>query len=140
MTFITLFTFFLFFSHALSLSLYIYGTVYLCHRWTKPSNWYWTQGFYLCRGYNIARGKWGRGEGHVDGPIQDTKVSNDFDKVYIGSSCSLMVIDKVLKWKQIPIVCLYRVFIVQKVTVEQENVSINHFIWNVNIEFIRKDI
>lgn len=49
------------------------------------------------RGYNIARGKWGRGEGHVDGPIQDTKVSNDFDKVYIGSSCSLMVIDKVLK-------------------------------------------
>ena len=59
-------------------SLYIYGAVYLCHRWTKSSNWY------LCRGYNIARGKWGRGEGHVDGPIQDTKVSNDFDKVYIG--------------------------------------------------------
>ena len=42
----------------------------------------------------IAGGKWGRGGGHVDGPSEDAKFSNDFDVVYIGSSCSLLVIDR----------------------------------------------
>ncbi|XP_071717365.1 uncharacterized protein [Rutidosis leptorrhynchoides] len=40
-------------------------------------------------------GKVGRGGGgHVDGPSEDAKFSNDFDVVYIGSSCSLLVIDR----------------------------------------------
>ncbi|KAI3816811.1 hypothetical protein L1987_16516 [Smallanthus sonchifolius] len=38
-------------------------------------------------------GKSGRG-GHVDGPSEDARFSNDFDVVYIGSSCSLLVIDR----------------------------------------------
>ncbi|KAK9063441.1 hypothetical protein SSX86_017311 [Deinandra increscens subsp. villosa] len=38
-------------------------------------------------------GKMGRG-GHVDGPSEDAKFSNDFDVLYIGSSCSLLVIDR----------------------------------------------
>ncbi|KAL2523363.1 NHL domain-containing protein [Forsythia ovata] len=42
----------------------------------------------------IAGGKVGRGGGHVDGPSEDAKFSNDFDVVYIGSSCSLLVIDR----------------------------------------------
>ncbi|GAV69340.1 NHL domain-containing protein [Cephalotus follicularis] len=42
----------------------------------------------------IAGGKWGRGGGHADGPSEDAKFSNDFDVVYIGSSCSLLVIDR----------------------------------------------
>ncbi|KAH0984805.1 hypothetical protein GBA52_011982 [Prunus armeniaca] len=42
----------------------------------------------------IAGGKWGRGGGHVDGPSEDAKFSSDFDVVYIGSSCSLLVIDR----------------------------------------------
>ncbi|KAL3501214.1 hypothetical protein ACH5RR_035663 [Cinchona calisaya] len=42
----------------------------------------------------IAGGKKGRGGGHVDGPSEDAKFSNDFDVVYIGSSCSLLVIDR----------------------------------------------
>ncbi|GMN41654.1 hypothetical protein TIFTF001_010877 [Ficus carica] len=42
----------------------------------------------------IAGGKWGRGGGHVDGPSEDAKFSDDFDVVYIGSSCSLLVIDR----------------------------------------------
>ena len=41
----------------------------------------------------IAGGKGGRG-GHVDGPSEDAKFSNDFDVLYIGSSCSLLVIDR----------------------------------------------
>lgn len=41
----------------------------------------------------IAGGKSGRG-GHVDGPSEDARFSNDFDVVYIGSSCSLLVIDR----------------------------------------------
>nr|GEX13039.1 six-bladed beta-propeller, TolB-like protein [Tanacetum cinerariifolium] len=41
----------------------------------------------------IAGGKVGRG-GHVDGPSEDAKFSNDFDVLYIGSSCSLLVIDR----------------------------------------------
>ncbi|XP_047321918.1 uncharacterized protein LOC124925847 isoform X2 [Impatiens glandulifera] len=42
----------------------------------------------------IAGGKVGRGAGHVDGPSEDAKFSNDFDVFYIGSSCSLLVIDR----------------------------------------------
>ncbi|XP_075495822.1 uncharacterized protein LOC142533090 [Primulina tabacum] len=42
----------------------------------------------------IAGGKRGRGGGHVDGPSEDAKFSNDFDVIYIGSSCSLLVIDR----------------------------------------------
>ncbi|PQM32914.1 uncharacterized protein Pyn_00805 [Prunus yedoensis var. nudiflora] len=42
----------------------------------------------------IAGGKSGRGGGHVDGPSEDAKFSSDFDVVYIGSSCSLLVIDR----------------------------------------------
>ncbi|KAA8530257.1 hypothetical protein F0562_004966 [Nyssa sinensis] len=42
----------------------------------------------------IAGGKWGRGGGHIDGPSEDAKFSNDFDVVYIGSSCSLLVVDR----------------------------------------------
>ncbi|CAK7326965.1 unnamed protein product [Dovyalis caffra] len=41
----------------------------------------------------IAGGKWGRGS-HVDGASEDAKFSNDFDVVYIGSSCSLLVVDR----------------------------------------------
>ena len=39
-------------------------------------------------------GKWSRGGGYVDGPSEDAKFSNDFDVVYVGSSCSLLVIDR----------------------------------------------
>ncbi|PIN24949.1 hypothetical protein CDL12_02337 [Handroanthus impetiginosus] len=42
----------------------------------------------------IAGGKRGRGGGHVDGPSEDAKFSNDFDVLYLGSSCSLLVIDR----------------------------------------------
>ncbi|GKV22840.1 hypothetical protein SLEP1_g32661 [Rubroshorea leprosula] len=42
----------------------------------------------------IAGGKWSRGGGHVDGPSEDAKFSDDFDVVYIGSSCSLLIIDR----------------------------------------------
>ncbi|XP_062106814.1 uncharacterized protein LOC133818121 isoform X1 [Humulus lupulus] len=42
----------------------------------------------------IAGGKWGRGGDHVDGPSEDAKFSDDFDVVYIGSSCSLLIIDR----------------------------------------------
>ncbi|KAI3452405.1 hypothetical protein Pfo_009070 [Paulownia fortunei] len=42
----------------------------------------------------IAGGKLGRGGGHVDGPSEDAKFSDDFDVVYIGSSCTLLVIDR----------------------------------------------
>ncbi|CAN6727215.1 unnamed protein product [Malus baccata var. baccata] len=42
----------------------------------------------------IAGGKLGRGGSHVDGPSEDAKFSDDFDVVYIGSSCSLLVIDR----------------------------------------------
>uniref|UniRef100_A0A199UBB8 SMP-30/Gluconolactonase/LRE-like region domain-containing protein n=1 Tax=Manihot esculenta TaxID=3983 RepID=A0A199UBB8_MANES len=42
----------------------------------------------------IAGGKWVDGDDHVDGPSEDAKFSNDFDVVYIGSSCSLFVIDR----------------------------------------------
>ncbi|XP_074295963.1 uncharacterized protein LOC141623705 isoform X2 [Silene latifolia] len=43
----------------------------------------------------IAGGKWSqRGGGHVDGPSEEAKFSSDFDVVYVGSSCSLLVIDR----------------------------------------------
>ncbi|CAN1816857.1 hypothetical protein LINPERHAP1_LOCUS27888, partial [Linum perenne] len=43
----------------------------------------------------IAGGKRGNGGGsHVDGASEDAKFSNDFDVVYMGSSCSLLVIDR----------------------------------------------
>ncbi|KAL3526435.1 hypothetical protein ACH5RR_011091 [Cinchona calisaya] len=42
----------------------------------------------------IAGGKGFRGGGHVDGPSEDAKFSDDFDVVYIGSSCSLLVVDR----------------------------------------------
>ncbi len=50
--------------------------------------------FLLAGVTTIAGGKLGRGGGHVDGPSEDAKFSNDFDVVYIGSSCSLLVIDR----------------------------------------------
>ncbi|KAL8142390.1 hypothetical protein V2J09_015422 [Rumex salicifolius] len=42
----------------------------------------------------IAGGKRSRGGDHVDGPSEEAKFSNDFDVVYVGSSCSLLVIDR----------------------------------------------
>ncbi|XP_057541743.1 uncharacterized protein LOC130820405 isoform X2 [Amaranthus tricolor] len=42
----------------------------------------------------IAGGKWNHKGGHVDGPSDEAKFSNDFDVVYVGSSCSLLVIDR----------------------------------------------
>ncbi|KAA8548075.1 hypothetical protein F0562_004664 [Nyssa sinensis] len=42
----------------------------------------------------IAGGNGGREAGHVDGPSEDAKFSNDFDVLYIKSSCSLLVIDR----------------------------------------------
>ncbi|XP_020275077.1 uncharacterized protein LOC109849616 isoform X3 [Asparagus officinalis] len=41
----------------------------------------------------IAGGKWNRG-GHIDGPSEEAKFSNDFEVVYIASSCSLLVVDR----------------------------------------------
>lgn len=50
---------------------------------------------FICTGVTtIAGGKWGKGGGHVDGPSEDAKFSDDFDVIYIGSSCSLLVIDR----------------------------------------------
>ncbi|KAE8711696.1 NHL domain-containing protein isoform 2 [Hibiscus syriacus] len=42
----------------------------------------------------IAGGKLSLGGGHVDRPSEDAKFSDDFDVVYVGSSCSLLVIDR----------------------------------------------
>lgn len=43
----------------------------------------------------IAGGKWSRGGGgHVDGPSEEAKFSDDFDIYYIRSSCSLLVLDR----------------------------------------------
>lgn len=42
----------------------------------------------------IAGGTLSRGGGHVDGPSEDAKFSNDFDVVYVGSTCSLLVVDR----------------------------------------------
>lgn len=49
---------------------------------------------HICQGITtIAGGKWNRG-GHIDGASEDAKFSTDFEVVYIGSSCSLLVIDR----------------------------------------------
>lgn len=54
-----------------------------------------TQSHAFCAGVTtIAGGKWGHAGGHVDGPSEDAKFSNDFDVVYVGSSCSLLVVDR----------------------------------------------
>ncbi|XP_010524312.1 PREDICTED: uncharacterized protein LOC104802407 isoform X2 [Tarenaya hassleriana] len=43
----------------------------------------------------IAGGRRGRGgSGHIDGPAEDAKFSDDFDLVYVSGSCSLLVIDR----------------------------------------------
>ncbi|XP_021889695.1 uncharacterized protein LOC110808494 [Carica papaya] len=42
----------------------------------------------------IAGGKWGKGVGHVDGPSEDAKFSDDFDVIYIRSSCSILIVDR----------------------------------------------
>ena len=48
----------------------------------------------FCTGVTtIAGGKRGYAGGHVDGPSEDAKFSNDFDVVYVCSSCSLLVVD-----------------------------------------------
>ncbi|KAK2365639.1 NHL domain-containing protein [Trifolium repens] len=39
-------------------------------------------------------GKRGQVGGHVDGPSEDAKFSNDFDVVYVRTSCSLLVVDR----------------------------------------------
>lgn len=41
----------------------------------------------------IAGGRRRSGE-HKDGPSEDAKFSNDFDLVYVGSSCSLLIVDR----------------------------------------------
>ncbi|KAF5792137.1 putative six-bladed beta-propeller, TolB [Helianthus annuus] len=42
----------------------------------------------------IAGGNWARGTGHIDGPSDNAKFSDDFDIIYVGSSCSILVIDR----------------------------------------------
>jgi len=41
-----------------------------------------------------ASGKRSRGGGHVDGPSDEAQFFDDFDVVHVGSSCSLLVIDR----------------------------------------------
>ncbi|KAI3665946.1 hypothetical protein L6452_44581 [Arctium lappa] len=42
----------------------------------------------------IAGGNWVRGSGHIDGPSDSVKFSNDFDVQYVASSCSILVVDR----------------------------------------------
>jgi hypothetical protein len=50
--------------------------------------------FILFKGITtIAGGKWSMG-GHMDGPSEDAKLSNDFEVVYMSGSCSLLVVDR----------------------------------------------
>ncbi|XP_023765567.1 uncharacterized protein LOC111914057 [Lactuca sativa] len=42
----------------------------------------------------IAGGNWARGTGHIDGPSENAKFSDDFDVKYVASSCSILVIDR----------------------------------------------
>ncbi|KAK9053988.1 hypothetical protein SSX86_025063 [Deinandra increscens subsp. villosa] len=42
----------------------------------------------------IAGGNMARGTGHIDGPSDNARFSDDFDIVYISSSCSILVIDR----------------------------------------------
>ncbi|KAL9325230.1 hypothetical protein ACSQ67_005875 [Phaseolus vulgaris] len=46
------------------------------------------------RGHDNCGRKMEPGRGHVDGPSEEAKFSDDFDVVYVGSSCSLLVIDR----------------------------------------------
>ncbi|XP_073221108.1 uncharacterized protein [Cicer arietinum] len=39
-------------------------------------------------------GKRGQVGGHVDGPSEDAKFSNDFDVIYVSTTCSLLVVDR----------------------------------------------
>uniref|UniRef100_A0A803MVL6 NHL repeat-containing protein n=1 Tax=Chenopodium quinoa TaxID=63459 RepID=A0A803MVL6_CHEQI len=41
-----------------------------------------------------AGGKWSHGGSHMDGASEDAKFSDDFDLVYVRSSCSLLVTDR----------------------------------------------
>lgn len=42
----------------------------------------------------IAGGKWGHGGAHMDGASEDASFSDDFDLIYVRSSCSLLVTDR----------------------------------------------
>lgn len=42
----------------------------------------------------IAGGNSARGTGHIDGPSDNAKFSDDFDIIYVSSSCSILVIDR----------------------------------------------
>ncbi|KAL4568388.1 hypothetical protein LXL04_023999 [Taraxacum kok-saghyz] len=42
----------------------------------------------------IAGGNWARGSGHIDGPSDTAKFSNDFDLLYVASTCSILVVDR----------------------------------------------
>ncbi|KAJ0457310.1 putative six-bladed beta-propeller, TolB [Helianthus annuus] len=42
----------------------------------------------------IAGGNLARGTGHIDGPSDAAKFSDDFDIIYVASSCSILVIDR----------------------------------------------
>ncbi|KAI3776935.1 hypothetical protein L1987_46727 [Smallanthus sonchifolius] len=42
----------------------------------------------------IAGGNLARGTGHIDGPSDNAKFSDDFDIMYIASSCSILVVDR----------------------------------------------
>ncbi|XP_071731102.1 uncharacterized protein [Rutidosis leptorrhynchoides] len=42
----------------------------------------------------IAGGNLARGTGHIDGPSDNAKFSDDFDIIYVASSCSILVIDR----------------------------------------------
>lgn len=42
----------------------------------------------------IAGGHKARGPGYIDGPSDNVKFSNDFDLIYVASSCSILVVDR----------------------------------------------
>ncbi|XP_057251791.1 uncharacterized protein LOC125498541 [Beta vulgaris subsp. vulgaris] len=42
----------------------------------------------------IAGGRWSHGGAHMDGASEDAKFSDDFDLIYVRSSCSLLVTDR----------------------------------------------
>ncbi|KAL9997400.1 putative six-bladed beta-propeller, TolB [Helianthus debilis subsp. tardiflorus] len=51
--------------------------------------------FVICTGVvTIAGGNLARGTGHIDGPSDAAKFSDDFDIIYVASSCSILVIDR----------------------------------------------
>lgn len=79
---------------SVSLSLLIYAAIYFSFVDEVPRILIEPKDLLYAGVTTIAGGKWGRGGGHVDGPSEDAKFSNDFDVVYLGSSCSLLVIDR----------------------------------------------